>query len=342
MNPPADSPPTSIARPPLGMPFRIWWGMFAGCGLAVGILNDAMFDDAIILAFLLAGVVTVAIAHYRRWSGNGSSRSRNLAVLAAFASGVWFGGILIVIGMLAIFLAEVLVSGKTSAIGVAMARFVFALFLGSIVLLLARKPRRQLWNYVRLTVNGLLAVGVVVGLVLFVLYTGPEDLSVYPPQSESPYRLPWQPGIRRLCCQGNRAIVSHRNWETFAYDFVMPVGTEVCAARGGVVVKIVDHFDGNGYGAKNNEIAIWHDDATIGRYLHFRQYGARVRVGQRVTQGEVICASGNVGHSMGPHLHFEVMAKTGDKYETIPITFADVPGDGIPRILRRYTSGNGQ
>ena len=175
----------------------------------------------------------------------------------------------------------------------------------------------------------------VVALLLFFVYTGPDDLSVYPPPSESPYRLPWKPGIRRLCCQGNRAIVSHRNRETYAYDFAMPIGTEVCAARGGVVAVVVQSFDGNGVGWWNNEIYIRHDDKTTGRYLHLRKHGSRVRVGQRVAQGDVICESGNVGHSLGPHLHFEVVNNS----QTIPITFADVPGDGIPRFLRCYTSG---
>ena len=73
---------------------------------------------------------------------------------------------------------------------------------------------------------------------LFVVFTGPRDLWRYPVATESPYRLPWSAGVRRLCVQGNRAIVSHREWEEFAYDFAMPVGSDVCAAREGSVVLV--------------------------------------------------------------------------------------------------------
>jgi murein DD-endopeptidase MepM/ murein hydrolase activator NlpD len=86
----------------------------------------------------------------------------------------------------------------------------------------------------------------------------------------------------------------------------------------------------------NNEILINHGDGTWGRYLHLKQDGAKVRVGQQVKQGEPIAASGNVGRSMLPHVHFEVV-NTADK--TLPITFADVPGNGIPLMFHRYTKG---
>ena len=80
-----------------------------------------------------------------------------------------------------------------------------------------------------------------------------------------------------------------------------------------------------------------HEDGTVGVYAHLRQGGSLVRCGQTVARGEPLGFSGNVGHSMLPHLHFHVQSLVG---RTIPCTFADVPADGAPRMFRRYTSGN--
>jgi hypothetical protein len=314
--------------------------LFAGCGLATNLFTDGLFDDEVVAGFFAVALAAVALAHYRSWLEEKERPSRAVRVLVILGGGLCLGAVLFLVSGLTLFFGDLLTGGRYSEPATWAARLMISLFQGAVVMLLARRPRRPLWNYVRLAVNGLLMFGAGIALTLFFVYTGPEDLSVYPPRSESPYRLPWKPGIRRLCCQGNRAIVSHRHRETYAYDFAMPIGTEVCAARGGVVTLVIESHDGNGIDGMvwlNNEIYIRHDDKTTGRYLHFRKGGSRVRVGDRVAQGDVICESGNVGYSLGPHLHFEVV-RDGD---TIPITFADVPGDGIPRFLRRYTSGGG-
>jgi murein DD-endopeptidase MepM/ murein hydrolase activator NlpD len=150
--------------------------------------------------------------------------------------------------------------------------------------------------------------------------------------------LPFPAGRTFLVCQGNRGVVSHRDWEEFAYDFAMPVGSDVCAARGGVVIHVVDKNDGNGRHALNNRIDIDHGDGTIGKYLHIKRGGSYVRVGERVARGQRIAASGHVGLSMLPHLHFVVDDRLGN---SLPIRFADVESDGgIPRMFKRYTSSN--
>jgi murein DD-endopeptidase MepM/ murein hydrolase activator NlpD len=169
--------------------------------------------------------------------------------------------------------------------------------------------------------------------------TGPEDISQYPPAAQSPYRLPWSAGQAYLCVQSNRGIVSHRGWERFAYDFSMPVGTPVCAARGGKVVNVVVSHEGHGHHWPNNLVAIKHDDDTLGYYLHLRKDGSRVKVGDVVKQGQVIAESGHVGNSMLPHLHFHVT--DAKRTTTLPITFSDVGKDaGIPRMFKTYTSSN--
>jgi murein DD-endopeptidase MepM/ murein hydrolase activator NlpD len=175
----------------------------------------------------------------------------------------------------------------------------------------------------------------------YAYFTGPQDLSRYPPAETSPYRLPWPAGTTWLCVQGNRGVVSHRRSGEFAYDFKMPVGSDVCAARAGVVDSVDTSHDGHGLSAPNNHLRIDHEDGTFGRYLHLQKGGAFVHVGDRVRQGERIALSGHVGRSLLPHLHFEVAHVTRGRHVTIPITFADLKNDlGIPRMGRSYTSGN--
>lgn len=84
-------------------------------------------------------------------------------------------------------------------------------------------------------------------------------------------------------------------------DFATPVGTPVAATKSGVVT-IADSSGWNGGYGKT--ILINHGDGLASRYGHLSQVD--VRVGEHVTQGEIIGYSGNTGRSTGPHLHFEV------------------------------------
>jgi murein DD-endopeptidase MepM/ murein hydrolase activator NlpD len=168
--------------------------------------------------------------------------------------------------------------------------------------------------------------------------TGPRNLDQYPPAERSPYKLPWETDQQRFCVQGNWGIVSHRDHGEFSYDFYMPVGSEVWAARGGTVIKVVQKYTGNGVKKANNKVVIDHGDGSYGSYLHLMKAGSLVKVRQRVRQGQAIARSGNVGRSMLPHLHFHVAGKNG---ESIPVSFKDVKTDrGIPRMFKFYKSGN--
>ncbi|WP_275561485.1 M23 family metallopeptidase [Streptomyces sp. 5-6(2022)] len=86
-------------------------------------------------------------------------------------------------------------------------------------------------------------------------------------------------------------------------DFVVPTGTPVHAAHGGVVVKAGPNGGGDGP-AYGNAIVIKHDNATYSQYAHLSRID--VRVGQSVSTGQQIGLSGSTGNSTGPHLHFEI------------------------------------
>lgn len=156
---------------------------------------------------------------------------------------------------------------------------------------------------------------------------GPRDIERYPPRATSPYRLPFDG--RRWVCQGNNGIISHFGPQEFAYDFYMPEDTPVLASRAGVVLATRGDRDSIGPDAPANYVAIDHGDGTVAWYLHLRKGGPRVAPGDRVAAGQEIARSGWTGRALIPHLHFHVTRGRGG--ETLPVTFADAAGDGIPR-----------
>ena len=137
------------------------------------------------------------------------------------------------------------------------------------------------------------------------------------------YLLPYKSSRAHKLVQGYFGRFSHLN--THALDFEMPEGTEIVAAREGVVTAIKE--DSNEGGAskdfidKGNHIMIYHTDGTFGSYFHLKKNGALVEEGQHVKRGEVIGLSGNTGWSSAPHLHFEVLLPSTDTKRTVPTQF---------------------
>lgn len=91
-----------------------------------------------------------------------------------------------------------------------------------------------------------------------------------------------------------------QRWGTIHHgiDFGVPQGTDVMAARDGVIIQTGWNGD------LGISIYVEHSDGVITRYAHLSE--SLVELGQSVSQGEVIGHSGNTGYSTGPHLHFEV------------------------------------
>jgi hypothetical protein len=137
------------------------------------------------------------------------------------------------------------------------------------------------------------------------------------------YEFPFGGADPQICAQGPREKPTHMG--SFAFDFAMPIGTPIVAAREGVVFSTVDGFEeGSAETAKflerSNNVIVLHDDGTIAAYAHL-QRGMAVTEGDRVAVGQLLGWSGNSGYSSGPHLHFEVAIPQFSVSETIPIVF---------------------
>jgi murein DD-endopeptidase MepM/ murein hydrolase activator NlpD len=154
------------------------------------------------------------------------------------------------------------------------------------------------------------------------------------------YELPFPTGARFQVLQGYGGSYSHTGKSYYSIDFRMPEYTPICASRGGVVYRVVDHFSEGGthpsLKPKWNAIYVLHVDDTISSYGHLIKNGARVRPGQIVRVGQTIGFSGNTGWSGCPHLHFHVADVAYQK--RIPTVFNTAEhGNSILEAGKSYT-----
>lgn len=141
--------------------------------------------------------------------------------------------------------------------------------------------------------------------------------------SDPLYRLPFSVGSAARVSQGFDGGVTHKGLTRYAVDFQCPVGTKIYAVRGGKVIAAESSHNKGGFekrfGDQANYIIIEHDDHTLGKYYHLKQYGVMVRVGESVRRGQFIGYSGNTGYTSGPHLHFSV-SSVDPASKNLPIT----------------------
>ncbi len=141
------------------------------------------------------------------------------------------------------------------------------------------------------------------------------------------YRAPFSAGSNYPITQAFPDQATHESPDSlYAIDIAMPVGTDVLAARGGVVFDVAgNNFKGGvsraEYAHAANFVRILHDDGTFAVYAHLNWNSIRVRPGDRVVAGQYIADSGNTGFSSGPHLHFAVQRNTGMNIESVPVIF---------------------
>lgn len=150
----------------------------------------------------------------------------------------------------------------------------------------------------------------------------------YPTQASSEYVLPWKTGVTFSVYTGNcdETFNTHMGDRKYAYDFNMPVGTPITAARAGGVIVVVDEFSDDDHTfSHENIIFVKHEDDTFSLYFHIMQNGSIVAVGDKIKQGDVLGlsgTSGSIGPDLVPHLHFEVASQVGiNSILSIPTSF---------------------
>lgn len=148
------------------------------------------------------------------------------------------------------------------------------------------------------------------------------------------YRVPWMDGQSfRIGQAPGGQITTHTTPSSReAIDITMPEGTPIVAARAGLVVRVAQGFTEGGTSeamrSQANVVEVLHEDGTLGQYVHFRNQGVAVRVGERVSAGMLLGYAGSTGYSTGPHLHFAVLrlARDGDAFDYVSVPFSFYAG----------------
>ena len=96
----------------------------------------------------------------------------------------------------------------------------------------------------------------------------------------------------------------------YAVDVSMPIGTDIFAARSGVVFDVASTNFSGGLdpmrdGPKANVVRILHDDGTYAIYAHLNTNSIRVKPGDVVRRGQYIA----------------VVRNAGMRIESVPVTF---------------------
>lgn len=144
---------------------------------------------------------------------------------------------------------------------------------------------------------------------------------------ERPYRAPFAVANDYSITQAFPMGVTHNTMDSrYAVDIAMPIGTDIHAARGGIVLEVASTnfrggVDAGQDAAAANIVRILHDDGTHAVYAHLNWNSIRVQPGDEVERGEYIADSGNTGFSSGPHLHFAVLRNMGMRMESVPVSF---------------------
>ena len=134
--------------------------------------------------------------------------------------------------------------------------------------------------------------------------------------------------------QGFGGSNNHRGLDLVGKDYTID---DIVSYANGTVNMVTNGY-GNGHGegvnwAYGNFVKIINDDGTVCLYAHMEY--TSVKVGQRVSKGQVIGRMGNSGNSFGAHLHWELWS-CNDYYKNIdPSPFLSPKEIVLPKSVER-------
>ena len=118
-------------------------------------------------------------------------------------------------------------------------------------------------------------------------------------------------------------------------------GAEIHAVADGVVTQVGDGIPQNTPGAKSlavpitletvggNHVIMEVGNGLFAFYAHMQPGSLRVKVGDKVTRGQVLGLLGNTGNSSEPHLHFQICSANSELgSEGLPYAFASFEVQG--------------
>lgn len=108
-------------------------------------------------------------------------------------------------------------------------------------------------------------------------------------------------------------------------DYAAPMGTPVHSVADGTVIKA--GWGGGG----GNTIYIKHSGGLQTGYLHLKSFAKGIKVGSRVSQGQLIGYVGSTGTSTGPHLDYRIW-QNGTPIDPLKVT--QQPQDPIAKKYR--------
>lgn len=120
-------------------------------------------------------------------------------------------------------------------------------------------------------------------------------------------------------------------WHT-GIDLVKPANAPVSAFVAGIVTfakEVPAGVSGTGYGGFGLVVAVKDKNGYTHMYAHLSK--AKVNVGDKVTQGQVIGNQGSTGNSTGQHVHYEVrQVAFGTEVDPVAYLYAFFNGKTLP------------